>query len=957
MGDLVRLFVFGFPRIERGGQPVTVDTRKATALLALLAVNAEVMSRDGLSTMLWPDYDQTGARAALRRTLSVLNKAVGEGVLDIERERIGLKAGGRLWLDAREFENGLKRAANLPAGSQAQLTALAEAIQYCKDRFMAGFSLRDSTEFDDWQYFHSERLHRDLIRALEQLANGYAALGQHETAIGYARQLLAQDALREETHRQLMLLYARADQRSTALRQYRECVRILDQELGVAPLEETTALYQLILENRVPAQVERPAQPTAAEISPRENAKTFPLVGREAAWNTLQSTYAAAQSSGRVLVLQGEAGIGKTRLATDFLDSIERQGAHMFRLRWYEGEGELAYGPFTQALGRLLAAPDAESRLGSVSPAALAEAARLLPEFNSRFPNLPDPSPLEGPGAQSRFYEGLRQVFTAALASAAPGVLFLDDLQWADHASQELLAYLIRRLGDTPLLVLITMRSDTSPERDHSRELLQETGRSGLLTRLELTRLGAEDVRRLVESLSQTEALPADLVDHLYLESEGLPFFAVEYLDALRKRSNDNQPWAMPASVRDLLMSRLGSVDETGRQLLSTAAVIGRSFDFRIMREVSGRSELETVTGLEELLAAGLVAEHLGADPGEESYDFTHEKLRDLAYEETSLARRRLLHRRVAEVLCGPGGRRETGSKAGVIAYHFRMAGNSQAAANYYREAGDYARGLYANTEAIEQYRAALAAGYPDSASVHEAIGDLYTLQGDYGASIAAYEAAAALCSEGSVGVLERKLGIVHARRGEWDLAESHYQRAIDAGLVAEAGMVADRSNAAFQRGERQQARNLARQSLELAQASGDPLALAQAYNVLGMFDRAEGNPQSAVENLRASLEAAQASGNLLAQAAALNNLSLAEFDQGRVDAAAEWNRQALQICVQVGDRHREAALLNNLADIHHAAGREDQALQALKSAVLIFAEIGVEGTEMRPEIWKLTAW
>ncbi len=295
----LRLYLFGFPRMEREGQLVSVDTRKATALLSYLAIHGEPVSRDALSNLLWPDYDQSGARAALRRTLSVLNKAVGEGVLAIERERIGLNKNGAFWLDVLQFESLHQQAEQQRLGGDARyLDTLARSISLYKDRFMAGFTLRDSVEFDDWQYFHSERLNRELIRLLDLLAAGYAESGQHERAIGYARQLLALDMLREESHRQLMLLYARSNQRSMALRQYRECVRVLEQELGVAPLEETTALYQMILENRIPvAEPERAPEPSGGAPLARESAApAFPLVGRGADWEAIHEVYEAARA-------------------------------------------------------------------------------------------------------------------------------------------------------------------------------------------------------------------------------------------------------------------------------------------------------------------------------------------------------------------------------------------------------------------------------------------------------------------------------------------------------------------------------------------------------------------------------------------------------------------------------------------------------------------------------------
>ena len=248
----------------------------------------------------------------------------------------------------------------------------------------------------------------------------------------------------------------------------------------------------------------------------------------------------------------------------------------------------------------------------------------------------------------------------------------------------------------------------------------------------------------------------------------------------------DEQAWAVPQGVRSLLQGRLSTADDTGRQLLATAAVIGRSFDFDTLRAASGRSEEETITCLEQLVRKGLVREAVngttGAEPG---YDFSHEQLRALVYDETSLARRRLLHRRVAEELARqPRSLQAQGAIAGQIAHHFRMAGHDHEAASYYKLAGEHARSLYANSEALTHFQTALALGYPEPVVLHEAIGDLHTLSGSYSQARGDYETAAALTpnheSGGRLAQLEHKLAQVHHRQGEWELAESHFQGALE---------------------------------------------------------------------------------------------------------------------------------------------------------------------------------
>src|SRR6266849_2178954 len=279
------LFLLGPPRIERDGVVINMDTRKAVALIAYLAVTRQRHTRDALATLLWPEYDQANARSALRRTLSTLNKALAGNWLDIEREAIGLAQSSSLWLDVDEFNKRLaesrKHAHPAPERCPVCLKLLTEAVSLYRGDFMAGFSLRDSASFDDWQFFQADSLRSDLANALEQLAHCHTVQNNFEAAITYARRWLALDRLHEPAHRQLMQLYAWAGQRAAAIRQYRECVQVLEQELGVSPLESTTQLYQLIKENQIPSP---PIQPWPVQEGgarkPRAEASSRPYYPR-----------------------------------------------------------------------------------------------------------------------------------------------------------------------------------------------------------------------------------------------------------------------------------------------------------------------------------------------------------------------------------------------------------------------------------------------------------------------------------------------------------------------------------------------------------------------------------------------------------------------------------------------------------------------------------------------------
>ena len=979
------LYLLGPPRIERDGVPVHVDTRKATALLAYLAVTGERHSRDVLATLLWQESDQSRARGALRRTLSALNKALDGDGLRVERDSVMLERVPSAWVDVEAFHDMLA-ACREHGHSQDEACAsclppLSRAVELYRGDFLAGFALRDSSDFDDWQFFQAEGLRQELAGVLGRLVRAHSARGEFEQAIGYGRRWLSLDQMHEPAHRRLMELYYWSGQRNAALRQYRECMRVLEQELGVPPLEETTRLYEAIKEDhgppppaRVPADVTAdtssspaaaPAIAATSALDMEGKSARFPMVGRSAALSAMLDLYAGIEDDGRLILIEGEPGIGKTRLAQEFVGRVQSLGATVIAARCYEGEAGLAYAPFTQALRNSIGLAPGVQRLDRVPAHWAGEAVRLLPELTSLRSDLLAPPPLDSPGAQVRFFEGISEVLLALSDYPPAGVLALDDLHWADDSSIYLLTYLVRRLGGRPLCVLASWRSDQVPGGHPLRQLSAEAQRDGRGTTISLSRLSQMETAELVSTASGSGKAPSDdVITRLYSETEGNPFFLVEYLTAFETRALAEGDWSMPPSVRDLLDSRVASISGTGRQLLSTAAVIGRSFDFDTLREASGRSEEETIAGLEVLLAEGLVEEISSGDAsGPLVYDFTHEKLRTLVQQETSLARRRLLHRRVAEALAARAGRRgQLDHQSSQIAQHYQQAGQEPEAAQYFKRAGDHARSLYANAEALAHYRSALALGHPDTAALHEAIGDLQTLSGEYAAALTSYEMSAAMCEPEALPGIEHKLGNVRHRRGEWELAESHFQAALGAlpktaSMSTRARVLADWSLTAHRSGQSDKAKDLASEALEVAESAGDLRALAQVHNILGVLAKSRDALDEAVDQLESSLSLAESLGDPGARVAAMNNLALAFGAVGEVDRGMALAEAALEVCASQGDRHREAALHNNMADLLHVAGRTEEAMSHLKRAVTIFSEIGSDAGTMQPEVWKLIEW
>jgi DNA-binding SARP family transcriptional activator/Tfp pilus assembly protein PilF len=983
----LRIFLLGIPRIEVNGIQVDVDTRKATALLAYLAVSRNAQSRDGLAALFWPEYDQSHARAALRRTLSVLKKALEGNWLIIERDMISLETNESLWTDIDEFQDHLgayRRHGHIEqAVCPACLESLSKAAALYREDFMSGFTLRDSPAFDDWQLMQAESLRRDLNNILEKLVKLHSRLGDWDAGIRTARRWLSLDPLHEEAHRQLMKLYTWSGHRAAAIKQYQDCIHILEMELGVYPLEETTALYDAIRENiplekppaleKLPEKKEdRPIEQQTAEVGIRHirpfREHPLPMVGRAKEWMQMTQDYASVETKGRLIVLEGEAGVGKTRLAEEFLGHVGSLGGFTFTARCYEGETDLAYSTFAEALRGALTLESFPERLAQIPKHWLSEGARLVPEISDLLQGLPEAPPLNEPGAQTRLFEGILQLILETSRGEHPGVLFIDDVHWADAASLEMLAYLIRRLPKHPLVLLLTLRSEATPTTPTIQHLLADARRAEISTHLPISRLNQTEVEELLIATRSGLDIPLSALSlDLFKESEGLAFFVVEYLSAMPEDISGFQIGELPGSGIDLLRSRLTAVSETGWQLLTAAAVVGRSFDFETIREASGRSEEEVASEMEGLVRRGLIREYVGGEgSGNPTYDFSHEKLRSLVYQDTSLGRRRILHRRAAEALAGRG-RHTIQSISSQIAYHFEQAGREVQAAHYYHLAGQQAARLFANREAIDYLRKALdlsetAGGKLDRADIHESIGDLYTLLGEYQAGIQHFQAALAIREPIRQSGLFHKMGSVYDRMGEWSQAEEHFKKSLDPQLRLidgrrKAQIYADWSLTAHHSGQAERALELAQQALSLAELAGDKRTLAQVHNTLGVLARSQEDLEKACEHLEHSLHLAENLGDQAAQAAALNNMALVSSRDGNFELAIRLTKRALEMSESRGDRHREAALHNNLADMHHAAGQSKAAMEHLKKSVAIYAEIGIQAGSWQPEIWKLTEW
>ncbi len=908
--------LLGQPEVSISGRPVVVDTRKAIALLAYLVVEKSA-SRDTLAGLFWADASQERARATLRRTLSALKGATGTDLIEADRNLITLVGEVSSDLDILERELGATGEHGHDPRDVCDrcIPHLRRATGLYRGDFLAGFSVKASPEFDDWVRSVAESTRIQIGEAFNRLGTALAAAGEYPAAINAVTQWIELDPLHEPAHRFLMLLHAWAGDRPGAIEAYRNCVTILDQELGVAPLEETTELYEAILDEDLPPAPGAPRR-IKAEIAARRQTQPD-LIDREAELAQLQEALGSTMSGGGlVFAMTGAPWMGKTRLLEE-LASIASADRDVLIGRAFRMEQTLPYGVAAQVLAA--AATRIDAQRDEIPEWAINELGRLSPGFA--------PASLESTHdrfGELRLLEGIQTVMSI-LARERPILIILDDAQWMDTSSAALFSYLARRISEMPVVMVVAARAED--------DLLPAVAEM----------IGAADQSAAIRPLTVQHLLPLvggdeNAARRLREKTGGVPLLVNEALAA----DLDNLP-ATPGMTR-YMEARLLEIDDLGRQILTAAAALNGICDATLLRETSGRSEEEVVQAVEELVAAGLLREI----PESEGLSFTLDALERVTYEATSMVRRRLLHRRAARALAERGYARSDGRLAAAVAGQYRAAGDPEAAA-WYHLAGDLAQAMFANDSAVQFYETALALDDPDIAGARLALGELAMAAGDYDRARRELTLASSHAGPDSIGVIEHRTGEVERLLGRFDDAEEHFQRSIE-NHPAPAAVLADWALLAYRTGDRAKAVTLAGRARGAAEQEDDPAQMSRVRNIFAVVTS---DHDEALEHVEEAMRLA--GDDDLLRMAALNNKALLLSDNGDTGRSIGLVEEAIAIAERTGHRHREAALWNHMADLHHRAGRESDARQSLTTAVSLFADI--DSGDLEPELWLLSRW
>jgi len=849
-------------------------------------------------------------------------------LLQIDAQAIAWAPDQLITLDLDAFEGALREGAAAEAAGDefAALAALDRAAA-----LYAGDLLPDC--YDEWVQPARAQLRDGLLDALTRLAALLERRREYPAAIVQARRQAQLEPLNEATYLTLMRLHALSGDRSGALRVYHTCATTLQQELGASPGAALRSAYEQLI-----------AVDTA--VDEREAPATAPLVGRDAAWRRMQAAWKTA-AAGRplLLLLAGEAGIGKTRLAEELLRWAVRQGVITALAQCYPAEGMLAYAPVVAWLRSDTLRP----RLRQLSGPWLVEIGRLDPELLTGRRDLPSPGRLSEAWQRQRLFEALAR---AILAAERPAMLLLDNLQWCDRDTLEWLHYLLRFTSNVPLLVVGTVRVDEIDEALPLATLLAALRGEGRAIELPLSPLSSDETAELAGHVAG-HALSADQRARIYSETEGNPLFIIEMMRAGIANIGPtisvapDQPalnivdLALPAGVQAVLARRLQQLAPPARDLLGVAAVIGRSFTFEVLARAVEMDDDALVRWLDELWQRRIVREQ-GAD----AYDFTHDKLRAVAYAAISPTRRRLLHGRVAAALERVYAA-NLDAVSGQIAVHYERAGKLDHAVSYARRAAEVAHRLYANHDAIAHYRRALAllgAGHPaEAAALHSRLGDLLHLLGRYGDARQAWERARADTPEDDVialAHLHRKIG--NAFRDEYRYEDAGRAYTAAETTLALAGDTPDervapgwvqiqleRITMYYWLGQVDAMLRLVERVRPVLETIGDPAQRARLYQIsaiaLQRRDRYSGSPE-AVGHARAYLDTVEAIPNFDAVPAAHFQLGFALLWSGDLSAAEQHISVALDLAQRSGDLSLQGRCLTYLTIIARRRGDVERA-------------------------------
>ncbi len=830
-----RVFVEGEPLDES-----EIKGRKARSLLKMIAYrrNAQ-MGREKALDKLWPDLDREAANGQLYKALHHIRKAFESHTeearewLTITDELIRIDPPGGLATDVRLFEEAARNGIN-----EEDRSLLERAVSIYSGAFLP------MNRYAEWAAPPREHYRQLHLDALIALAERYEADGDLSEAAETLRRVLENEPALETAHRTLMRIFAKKGQPTRAFHQYEVCRKRLGDDLGIRPSSETVKTLDDIREGNVGRVDKQRDSHTPITDS------ASPLIGRSKACSRIDRLLEELDKNGRGggLLVCGEAGIGKTRLVRELIRRARRRNLLFFAGHSSSGSGNMAYEPFIELFDEML------NRRPQIQDELPVELGRLVPGFEEDGEPAPHGDKL---AAKSHLFAQVHRLFKT-LAKDEPAVIILEDLHEADRGSRQLFSYLTRHLNQLPVLFAATLRKEESeplPEfaNDQSGESLEI---------LELSPLTYEEHTALLQQNAGDAVIGADTSARIFQLAEGNPFYALELLRHYvenkpagfsgSRKTRDGSPSpeseSIPSTLRSLVDEKLEKLSPQARHLLNIAAVIDRRVPYDLLAYLwsgeEGGKKQELFEALEEVIRARLLEEK-GLD-----YSFRHALVQETIYGSISRARRRILHRQVADRLVETSGE-ETELPVEKVARHYLGAGDNMKGARLLVRAGERAESAYAHEDALNRYREACQvleesddeSANSQKAKIHRRIGDVYRACGRLEMSYEAYEQAISLGEEhamenADLAELNRRLAIVSIFRTDIDQSETFLEKAFDLSgrdARSRARLQITRALHLWHVNRLEEAYETAKEGLELAREADARVEASQACEILAM--------------------------------------------------------------------------------------------------------------------------
>lgn len=605
-----------------------------------------------------------------------------------------------------------------------------------------------------------------------------------------------------------------------------------------------------------------------------------PFVGRGNEYGLLIGLVARLTvGTGHTVLIEGEPGIGKSRLLREVARYAHAQDLPTLATNCYEIERAIPYQPVIDLITRVLDLIPAAT-LRTLAPVSLAELAALVPELGERIPDLPQLSNDFPEARQARLSRAVDQLLEAARGSR-PIVLMVDDIQWVDDASAQVLHYLARHAAQRPALVIYAYRDEAVDSDVRLAQLVESLRRDSNARRVPLARLGYEDTQSLIAALADANLKAPGLAERLHRETDGNPFFLMSILQSLSEGETRldtrvrGAPGLLPDALRAAVRVRLALVPKAIRPILETAAVLGRRFDFDTLLDITRTPETQLLDAVEALVQRRLLRE----EPEGGVYDFSHDKLREVVYSDTGGARRKRLHQTVAEAL-EHRGEGETHEHDGQLAEHYERAHIWAKALHYLILSAERSQVLFAMRDALHWLDRAVALSelHPESLDARQRL-EIYERRG----------AARALAgqTQGAVTDIRRvidvlrasgerektrdaliQLGMAYRRADQYEEATACLTEAL-----AESFAMDDKHHAAdtlyhlgtvaWSTGQNDQAIRFHQQAVDICERTGfTDLVAVQAYHGRGEAHFANAEPAAAIECYARSIKLAQGIGD-----------------------------------------------------------------------------------------------